>query len=217
VVTLNKEKDSKCYVCGRDQKEFISIFNAGIYDKEIFDVESEISRSLNELSANIKSVLKKTESYDEGLSIREMMESEGISAKFVPEWKLLLKYLTPQMIEDIKSKGRPLYTVSSIRTMLTNAAKELDNGNHPVGIELDERIFQKEKDLQGLKLKKERLENFIADPGYKTYQTVLEKAEDQNENIKIKFKLCPICSDLHTTYHNSIKDDDYNDDNQGWE
>ena len=213
--TLNHESTSKCYVCGRDEKEFVSILNPSDYDKEISLAESEISRSLSDISKDIKLILKRTENYDGELSIREMMHSEGISAKFVPEWKLLLKYLTPETVADIRIKGAPMYTVSTIRAMLSNAVKELDNGNHPAGVKEDEHIYRKEKELRELRLKKEGFEHFIANPGFKTYQTKL-KVQGQNGNITVKYKLCPICSDLHTTYHNSITDNE-NDDNQGWD
>ena len=71
---------------------------------------------------------------------------------------------------------------------------------------------QKEKDHHKLRLEKEKLEDLIANPGFKTYQTILG-----DENITVTYKLCPVCSDLHTFYHKSIALTDDDPDNQGWE
>jgi hypothetical protein len=198
VETSNQESQQKCYLCGRNEKEFTSIFNSSIYDKDISQLESSISEKLKMLSNEITTILQRTEQYDRTIPIMELRVNDRIYSKFMPDWSLLLNYLKNFNFSRNE-------TLIGVRDKLINATVKLDNGEIPETINLDAQTLSDNEKLQSLKSKKAILENLIANPAFKTYETTLES---NKEKIVVKFKLCPVCSDLHTKYHDSIAEDD---------
>lgn len=194
------KKTSQCYLCGRDEKEFFELLNPNTYDKKISAAELSLRDHLEEMSKDIKSILKKTKDYDGSFSIETMIH-KGIFTEFMPDWKLLLKYKAPKTRTNYHVK------ISTIREMLLKALEQLDNGECPKGIFLPKEIQQAEKELEKLKKKKETLSKIIANPEFKTYETKLGSpgtSRSPDGKISVKYKLCPICSTLLTTHHNPI-------------
>lgn len=149
---LNK----KCYLCGRSEQEFASLLNPEKYDKKIAETESNITKEFKAISLGITSILEKTKNYDGTLSMSEVMDNESISSKFMPDWNLLTKHLTKNVIDSIKSGIHPRvdhgwdrieekrydnkYTISSVRSILANALPQLSNEGHPTDIILPDVI-----------------------------------------------------------------------------
>ena len=215
----SNQKITRCYICGRTEKEFLALLNPAIYGKKISELEAEIAPYLKNLSTEIKAIVTKTEGYDGSISIADLIDNERIYSKFMPDWELLLKYLTERVQHDrawgISTKyscydeWRP-YTIAQMRKILSNASAKLDNGEDPgVYHMIDDHILEKEKNLRVLKMKKEELQNIIANMGFKAYEIILREIKDDDkkidEKITVQFKLCPICSDLHAKLHESIR------------
>lgn len=218
---LNK----KCYLCGRSEQEFASLLNPEKYDKKIAETESNITKEFKAISLGITSILEKTKNYDGTLSMSEVMDNESISSKFMPDWNLLTKHLTKNVIDSIKSGIHPRvdhgwdrieekrydnkYTISSVRSILANALPQLSNEGHPTDIILPNVISVYEKELEELKLRREKLEE-LASKKFGTCMTNLGTIKDSRgntENESIEYKLCPICSDLLSAYQISKRDD----------
>jgi hypothetical protein len=217
-------------MCGRTEKEFTDHFNPTTYDQEISKLEAEIAQYLKNISTEIKTSLKKTEKYEGSISIAELIDNQKVYAKFMPDWELLLMRISPRNVHSdygaradggwgpgpeyphFDNKWRN-YTVESIRKVLSDAAEELDKGKHPSeSYMINESILQNEKKLKVLKMKRDQLLDLIANPGFVTYETVLRRAKDSDEKIdetiNVKFKLCPVCSNLHAEYMASLVHDD---------
>ena len=216
----SSEKTVKCYICGRTKKDFISHFNPNAYDKEISDAESSISQDLKEISVDIKSILAKSENYDAKLTIGELEDNQKLTSKLMPDWQLLMKRLSPthyssgnwgRRDEDkvyFDSNWRTC-TIEDIRKELREATVALDSGHHPKEkYTIPESIRKKEEALETIKLKREALQDLIANPGFNNYETVLREVKDSKEKISMRFSLCPICANLHKEYHSSISQDD---------
>lgn len=197
----NQEVEKVCYICGRSEKEFSSIFNPTIYDTQISEFQSNISKELKIISDDIQDILEKTKSYDLTSTIDEMDKNDKIYSKFMPYWRLLLKYLNYRYSEYATSE-----LASTVRNRLEKAVEAINDGKIPDGIKLNDEIQSCQNKLQALKLKKDMLDSLTSFPEFRAHKmTVINK---DKEEIVFKFKLCPVCSKLHQSYHASIQDDD---------
>lgn len=215
VTLVEDKKELKCYVCGRSEKEFVSVFDPKKYDKKFFELESILFANYKIISSKIAAIYQKTEQYDPSTLIKDLEENERIYSKFMPDWRELLKFLS----YEFKTRSSQNASIAYIRSILLDATLKLDKGERPENIQVDELTLEKEKAFKMLKIKREKLHDLIANPLFLTYETVVREIKDEQnklfDTINVNYSLCPVCVDLHTKYHNAIKA--ANDDSYGWD
>ncbi|MDD4325374.1 MAG: hypothetical protein WC203_03245 [Candidatus Bathyarchaeia archaeon] len=195
-LSVDIKKDHKCYVCGRTEKEFFSHLDSKIYDKEIAELKSSIQQLYKELTSDVKSLFEMIKDYDSSKSIKDLIVEREAAAK------LLYTYLNESKascsFEDVE--------LGKIKEAISSSLKELYADKFPNLIKVDKSIHKKEEKLAALTQKKEAIEYLINHPNFKAYETIIKRVG--KEGIPIKYRLCPVCSDLSVRYLQSIQSDE---------
>ena len=189
----SSSREPKCYICGRTENEFFAILAASLNDKKAIELETALRQRTATISSEIKEILKATQTLDACSKIEDLDENSK---------RLFGKYLPDGFRWDIGGGCSNVLgwnkNVSYFRQHLTEAITELESGNPPNNIKLDEDIQSLKSDLKKVKSKNRILEELIPGPRnpkhFINYNVSLTSSS--YARVSANFLLCPICEHL---------------------
>ncbi len=156
-------------------------------------------------------ILEKTKTYDQTLLIHELYKDNQVYTKFMPDWELLMKHMSAEIIRDaqipsayFRERTRQ-YSIKDVRKILSDAVIELDNGNWPENISKDE-------EMMDLLAQKKVFSSLAKRPPLEThrhefkFEAKAEKGSYSEPTVRyvLEFVLCPVCEDLLSVYHAAV-------------